>query len=547
MSTLAVVAEVLREVAPGALRARQIAELAGTRLRTLSKTPETVISRDLSLDVRGRGATSRFLRAGRGAFVLKEALPTSFFNDNDAYAAAWTRKLIAAGEIAAGVVDERSIRDLKPADVASYRQCHFFSGIGVWSRALRDAGWPDTSNVWTGSCPCIPFSSAGNRRGFSDEQHLWPEWFRLIAACRPAWIFGEQVSSKDGLSWLDAVRSDLEGANYSLRVLDIPAACCGAPHRRQRLYFVAYARERAAEILGAAWLRARADRNVAHAGEGGREIIGSPGLHDRGQPGVDAPGRGAADGGDTSPVSDAPGTRSQVSQDAGADRGDACAREEPSQRQGAGDLEPERSGTPDEVCSEDDRANGVGNTNCSRGGRDSGEVSRAQEVGAGERCEAWDLTDESRAAGSTHGGTIVADSGGSGSEGGSFPREVGLVRGATDAAESDSDGFLGFRPGDRIRIADDPTWGGAVRGYWATGVEWIYCRPATVHQGGCWRPTCSGVEPLVNGSSPGVGRTRSKRLRGYGNAIVKPLAAAFVGAVIDTLAESVHATDEEAV
>jgi hypothetical protein len=193
MSTLDVVAEVLREVAPRALKARQIADLAAGRLSTASKTPETVISRDLAIDVRDRGAVSRFLRVGRGEFVLKEAVPTAFYNDVDPYVAKWTRNLIEAGHLVPGVVDERSIRDLKPADVASYRQCHFFAGIGTWSRALRDAGWPDDAHVWSGSCPCTPFSSAGRKRGFSDEQHLWPEWFRLISACRPAWVFGEQV------------------------------------------------------------------------------------------------------------------------------------------------------------------------------------------------------------------------------------------------------------------------------------------------------------------------------------------------------------------
>jgi len=203
VSTLDIVAEVLREVAPRALKARQIAALAGDRLPTASRTPETVVSRDLAVDVRDRGTSSRFLRVDRGAFVLKEALPTAFFNDNDAYAAQWTRNLIAAGEIAAGVVDERSIRDLKPADVASYRQCHFFSGLGVWSRALREAGWPEEFPAWTGSAPCQPWSSAGQRKGHADDRDLWPEWFRLIKACRPAVIFGEQVASKDGIRWFD--------------------------------------------------------------------------------------------------------------------------------------------------------------------------------------------------------------------------------------------------------------------------------------------------------------------------------------------------------
>jgi hypothetical protein len=186
VSTLDVVAEVLREVAPQALKARQIAELAGSRLPTASRTPETVVSRDLALDVRDRGAASRFLRVDRGAFVLKEALPTAFYNDNDAYAAQWTRNLIAAGEIAAGVVDERSIRDLRPSDVASYRQCHFFSGLGVWSRALRDAGWPECSRVdW--KLP-VPATLAGRtaarlRRRASPLAGVVPTHRRLSTCC----------------------------------------------------------------------------------------------------------------------------------------------------------------------------------------------------------------------------------------------------------------------------------------------------------------------------------------------------------------------------
>ena len=107
MSTLDVVADVLREVAPRALNPRQIVELSNGRLPTASKTPETVVSRDLAIDVKRHGSASRFLRTAPGEFLLKEALPTAFYNDNDAYAAQWTRNLIAAGEIAEGVVDER--------------------------------------------------------------------------------------------------------------------------------------------------------------------------------------------------------------------------------------------------------------------------------------------------------------------------------------------------------------------------------------------------------------------------------------------------------
>ena len=163
---------------------------------------------------------------------------TAFYNEIDPYAAQWLRNLIAAGHIAPGVVDERSIVDIQPADLEGFDQVHFFAGIGVWSHALRRAGWPDERHVWTGSCPCQPFSSAGKRKGTDDERHLWPHFFRLIQECHPSVVLGEQVASKDGLGWLDAVSADLEGAGYAFRAADLCAAGVGAPHIRQRLWFV---------------------------------------------------------------------------------------------------------------------------------------------------------------------------------------------------------------------------------------------------------------------------------------------------------------------
>lgn len=164
---------------------------------------------------------------------------SAYYNELDPYAAQWLRNLIAKGLIADGVVDNRSIVEVTSDDLKAFTQVHFFAGIGVWSHALRLAGWPDTRPVWTGSCPCQPFSVAGKGTGFADERHLWPEFFRLIRECRPAVVFGEQVASKDGLAWLDTVYSDLETANYATAAVDICAAGVGAPHIRQRLYFVA--------------------------------------------------------------------------------------------------------------------------------------------------------------------------------------------------------------------------------------------------------------------------------------------------------------------
>jgi hypothetical protein len=82
-----------------------------------------------------------------------------YYNELDPYAAQWLRNLIAAGHIAPGDVDERSIEDVRPDDLVGYGQCHFFAGIGGWSRALRLAGIPDDYPVWTGSPHASPIPS----------------------------------------------------------------------------------------------------------------------------------------------------------------------------------------------------------------------------------------------------------------------------------------------------------------------------------------------------------------------------------------------------
>ena len=164
---------------------------------------------------------------------------TAYYNENDPYAAAWLRNLIAAGHIAPGEVDDRSIADVTSAELAAFDQCHFFAGIGGWSLALRLAGWPDDQPVWTGSCPCQPFSAAGKGLAFDDPRHLWPTWFRLIAQCRPDVVFGEQVESAVRHGWLDGVYADLEGEGYAVGATVLGAHSVGAPHIRQRLWWVA--------------------------------------------------------------------------------------------------------------------------------------------------------------------------------------------------------------------------------------------------------------------------------------------------------------------
>jgi DNA (cytosine-5)-methyltransferase 1 len=173
----------------------------------------------------------------------------AYYNEIEPYAAQWLRNLVAAGHIAPGDVDERSIVDVRPDDLKGYTQCHFFAGIGGWSVALRLAGWPDDRSVWTGSCPCQPFSAAGKRAAQSDERHLWPHWFRLIRECRPARIFGEQVAAAVAYGWLDDVANDLEAQGYAIGAAVLPACSVGAPHKRDRLWFVANANDDGQRLL----------------------------------------------------------------------------------------------------------------------------------------------------------------------------------------------------------------------------------------------------------------------------------------------------------
>ena len=159
-------------------------------------------------------------------------------NEWEDYAARWLRNLFPNS-----VVDSRSIVDVMPAELMAYNRCHFFAGIGGWEYALEIAGWSASNPVWTGSCPCQPFSVAGKQLGEEDERHLWPEFFRLIRECRPPVVFGEQVAGQSGLGWLAGVRDDLESVGYAVGAADLPAACVTAPHKRQRLFWAAYCAE----------------------------------------------------------------------------------------------------------------------------------------------------------------------------------------------------------------------------------------------------------------------------------------------------------------
>ncbi|AUV04246.1 DNA cytosine methyltransferase [Enterobacteriaceae bacterium ENNIH1] len=338
---------------------------------------------------------------------------TAYYNEIDPFAAQWLRNLIDAGHIAPGVVDTRSIEEVTANDLKGFTQCHFFAGIGVWSYALRRAGWPDDRPVWTGSCPCQPFSVCGSKAGKNDERHLFPAWFRLISECQPDVIFGEQVASKDGLDWLDDVQASLERASYAFAGFDLCAAGFGAPHIRQRLFWVADADSK--------------QYQECHSGPS-----------------------------------------ESYSQNAG---GTAI---EPTGLRLSGGLE---------------YSNGNGRERRLSGGADP----QRETVNGSAGCN-----------GATHG---LADT-------------------HNDRQQS------GCRDGGSIKssVARDNTGGGsavdfsgAVRGFWE-GADWLFCRD------GKWRPVKPGIKPLVNGVAGRVGQVRA-----YGNAIVAPVAEAFIAAYMDSV------------
>jgi DNA (cytosine-5)-methyltransferase 1 len=373
----------------------------------------------------------------------------AFYNEIDPFAAAWLRELIKSGLIAPGVVDERSIEDICPTELLGYTQCHFFAGIGVWSHALRCAGWPDDRPVWTGSCPCQPFSAAGKRGGTADERHLWPAYFHLISQCKPVAVFGEQVASKDGLGWLDLVHADMAGAGYSFGVVDMCAAGLGAPHIRQRLWFVA-------------------DADEGRRGEDGER----EGLH----------GEVSGERADES---------LQITESSAVGYG-GLAHPEPLGRRGRGDGDQAGNDGPVQVA-----------------GRSTvGPVADTEHDGHGRPD-----TDAPKPRGDRPGDGIPDGS------------NRGL-RGASGLADptSQQDHQEQQRPATHEgKRGTDGTCGRgmAVNGFWRNAV-WLHCRDGKA------RPVEPGSFPLVDGAPARVGR-----LRGYGNAIVAPVAEAWIKAYMD--------------
>lgn len=162
----------------------------------------------------------------------------AYYNEHNKKAVVWLRQLIKNSMIADGEVDERSILDVRP-DLKGFTQHHFFAGIGGWSYALRLAGWADDRPVCTASLPCQPFSEVGLKKGKDDERHLLPHFIKLVNPCNFKTIFGEQVPAAIRLGWLDDLYLEMERENYAVGSIVLTAAGEGAPHLRQRIYWVA--------------------------------------------------------------------------------------------------------------------------------------------------------------------------------------------------------------------------------------------------------------------------------------------------------------------
>ena len=408
---------------------------------------------------------------------------TATYNEIDEYAADWISNLASAGHVAPGRVDTRSITELTAEDVLHARQAHFFAGIAVWSAAARAAGWPDDAPLWTGSCPCQPFSQAGRGKGIKDERHLWPEWFRLIRECMPPVIVGEQVASPAGLGWLDAVFADLEGAGYACAATDLCAAGVGAPHIRQRLYFVAVARGERLEGLRLRLLAGQSRQAVSQTGRGGEAGVDRqdvPGL--RAQHAVDGLGllRGAQPAPDDMADPGREGRR-QVGENAGGSEG--------------------RS-----------RAQGVEQRSL-HGGALSGALADASgdECGSRRGHPAMEGRAESRRATEQ-------------------PTGRGDVGGTSGLANADQPHPLhGNKPGSWRLVQPAPH---ATDGFWRPA-DWILCSD------GKTRAVEPGTFPLAYGATARVGR-----LRAYGNAIVRPQAQAFLEVVIDMLTATTDPTTD---
>ena len=106
---------------------------------------------------------------------------------------------------------------------------------------IQNAGIFETIDIIYGGFPCQPFSVAGEQKGKDDSRYLWPEFSRLVGEFKPRWVLAENVSGILSIAADDVCR-DLERQDYEVGIWDYEAAAVGAPHRRERIFFVAHSR-----------------------------------------------------------------------------------------------------------------------------------------------------------------------------------------------------------------------------------------------------------------------------------------------------------------
>lgn len=127
-------------------------------------------------------------------------------------------------------------------DAYIHGDIHTLTGDLIREKIKEKYGDEPVRIVLCGGFPCQPYSAAGKRLGKEDARHLWPEMLRVIQECRPDAIVGENVSgivSWDGGLVFEEVQTDLEAEGYEVQAVVVPACSVGAPHRRDRVWFVA--------------------------------------------------------------------------------------------------------------------------------------------------------------------------------------------------------------------------------------------------------------------------------------------------------------------
>lgn len=170
----------------------------------------------------------------------------AYYNDIDAYCCAVLKKNIERGYLPGGHIDERSITDVHASDFVGYNHIHLFAGIGGFPLGLQWAGIPSHLRILTGGFPCQDISNAGKRAGITGERSgLWKEQYRLICEAADCGMGFDYILIENVAALLHrgmgTVLSDLAAAGFDAEWTTLRASDVGAPHRRERIFIVAYA------------------------------------------------------------------------------------------------------------------------------------------------------------------------------------------------------------------------------------------------------------------------------------------------------------------